>query len=130
MVKPLFRPALPGPLGRHGFEAEPDRFGTALVGADGRVASRTRMPRVTCSGSGSTLIRLARTLVPSQSTRAATKGTGTPGAAKLTMVKARTSPSVATSTVLNPAFPHWAQALRRSKKRAAQLVHSWAVRCG
>ena len=36
------------------------------------VASCTFMPRVTCSGSGSTLIRFARTLVPPQSTRAAT----------------------------------------------------------
>ena len=46
------------------------------------VARRTFMPVVTCSGSGVTLIRLARTLVPSQSTTAATKGTGMPGAAK------------------------------------------------
>ena len=94
------------------------------------VARRTFMPRVTCSGSGSTLIRLARTLVPSQSTTAATKGTGTPGAAKATMVKARTSPAVAMSTVLNSVFPQLAQALRRSKKRAPQSVHSWATRCG
>ena len=36
------------------------------------VARRTFMPMVTCSGSGSTLMRLARTLVPPQSTTAAT----------------------------------------------------------
>ena len=39
------------------------------------VARRTFMPKVTCSGVGSTLIRLARTLVPSQSTIADTNGT-------------------------------------------------------
>ena len=37
---------------------------------------------------------LPRTLVPSQSTSAATNGTGMPGAANDTMVNARTSPSV------------------------------------
>ena len=58
------------------------------------VASRTFMPRVTCSGSGSTLIRLARTLVPSQSTDGGHVGHRDPGAAKATMVKARTSPLV------------------------------------
>src|ERR1019366_1514575 len=36
------------------------------------VANRTFMPSVTCSGSGSTLTRFARTLVPSQSISAAT----------------------------------------------------------
>ncbi len=36
------------------------------------VARRTGIPRLTCSGSGVTLIRLARTLVPPQSTSAAT----------------------------------------------------------
>src|SRR5437660_1024880 len=56
------------------------------------------MPSDTCPGSGSTLMRLPRTLVPSQSTRAATKGTGMPGAAKATMVKALTSPEVAIGT--------------------------------
>ena len=65
------------------------------------VARRTFMPVLTCSGSGVTLTRLARTLVPSQSTTAATKGTGIPGAAKVTMVKVRTSPVVAMSTFLN-----------------------------
>ena len=45
------------------------------------VARRTFMPSVTCSGSGSTLMMLPRTLVPSQSTTADTNGTGMPGAA-------------------------------------------------
>ena len=44
-----------------------------------RSARRTFMPVRTWSGSGSTLMRLARTLVPSQSMTAATKGTGDPG---------------------------------------------------
>ena len=52
----------------------------------------------TCSGSGSTLMTLARTLVPSQSTTPATNGTGMPGAANATIVNACSSPSVATST--------------------------------
>ena len=74
--------------------------------------------------------RFPRTLVPSQSTTAATNGTGMPGAAKDTMVNVRTSPVVATSDNLNSVLPHEAQALRRSKKRAPQDVHSWATRCG
>ena len=56
----------------------------------GTVVRRTFMPSVTCSGSGSMLVRLPRTLVPSQSTIAETNGTGMPGAASDTMVKART----------------------------------------
>ena len=75
-------------------------------------------------------MRLARTLVPSQSTTAATKGTGIPGAANETMVKARTSPLVGTSTFLNSVASQAAQALRRSKKRAPHEVHSLATRCG
>ena len=43
------------------------------------VVRRTFMPVLTCSGSGVTLIRLARTLVPSQSTTAATNGHRDPG---------------------------------------------------
>ena len=46
------------------------------------------------------------------------------------MVKVRTSPVVATSAGLNAVLPQEAQALRRSKKRAPQDVHSWATRCG
>ena len=53
-----------------------------------------------------------------------------PGAAKATMVKVRTSPVVGMSTRLNSVPSHEAQALRRSKKRAPQLVHSLATRCG
>ena len=64
------------------------------------VASRTFMPSWTWSGSGSVLMTLPRTLVPSQSTTPATKGTGTPGAANDTMVKLRSSPSVATVDLL------------------------------
>ena len=45
------------------------------------------------------MTRLARTLVPSQSTSAATNGTGMPGAASDTIVNARTSPLVATDDV-------------------------------
>src|SRR5205807_9776863 len=45
------------------------------------VARRTFMPSDTRSGSGGTFTRLARTLVPSQSTTPATNGTGMPGAA-------------------------------------------------
>ncbi len=97
----------------------------------GKVVRRTFMPRCTCSGSGSTLTTLPRTLVPSQSTTAATKGTGTPGAAKATMVKARTSPSVGTGDLAElGAASSEAQALRRSKNRAPQVVHSLATRCG
>ncbi len=82
------------------------------------------MPSVTCSGSGGTLIRLARTLVPAQSTSDAVKGTGIPGAAKVTIVKARTSPSVARRTVVNSVAAQLAQPLRRSKYRAPHAVHS------
>ena len=88
------------------------------------------MPVRTCSGSGGTLITLARTLVPSQSTTPATNGTGMPGAAYATMVKVRSSPSVGMSTVRNSVCPHDAQALRRSKKRAPHTVHSCATRWG
>ena len=52
------------------------------------------------------LITLPRTLVPSQSTTDATNGTGMPGAASDTMVKALTSPSVGTSTGLNSVPKH------------------------
>ena len=47
-----------------------------------------------------------------------------PGAAIETMVNARTSPSVATSAVVKWMPPQEAQALRRSKNLAPQLVHS------
>ena len=66
-------------------------------------------------GVGSTLMRLARTLVPPQSTMADTNGTGTPGAAKVTIVNDRTSPSVATSAAPNSVPQQFAHALRRSK---------------
>src|SRR6202023_2216126 len=60
-----------------------------------KTASLTFIPSVTCSGSGGVLITLPRTLVPSQSTTPATNGTGTPGAAKATIVKVLSSPSAA-----------------------------------
>src|SRR3546814_18983878 len=82
------------------------------------------MPSVTWSGSGSVLMTLPRTLVPSQSTTPATKGTGTPGAAKATIVKARSSPSVGTLAFSKVVPLQEAQALRRSKKRAPQDAHS------
>ena len=96
----------------------------------GTVVSRTFIPNVTCSGSAGTFTTFPRTLVPSQSTTAATKGTGMPGAANDTMVYARTAPSVATATGANAVPEHEAQALRRSKNRAPHAVHSWATRCG
>ena len=46
------------------------------------------------------------------------------------MVNALSSPSVATAASLNSVAKHEAQALRRSKNRAPQLVHSLATRCG
>ena len=46
------------------------------------------------------------------------------------MVNAFSSPSVATAASLNSVAKHEAQALRRSKNRAPQLVHSLATRCG
>lgn len=67
---------------------------------------------------------LQDTLVPLQSTTAATNGTGMPGAAIDTIVKARTSPTVATSADVKWMPPQEAQALRRSKNLAPQLVHS------
>jgi hypothetical protein len=60
----------------------------------------------------------------------ATNGTGTPGDAKATMVNALSSPSLAIGESLNSVAKHAAQALRRSKNRAPQLVHSLATRCG
>ncbi len=76
------------------------------------------MPSFTCSGSGSVLMTLPRTLVPSQSTMPATKGTGTPGAANATMVNDRRVPSLEISTCLKSVALHEAHALRRSKNRA------------
>jgi hypothetical protein len=73
---------------------------------------------------------LPLTLVPSQSTTPATNGTGTPGAANATIVNARSSPVVGTATGLNSVLSHAAHALRRSKNRAPQLVHSLARRWG
>ena len=73
------------------------------------------MPSVTCSGSGGQLTMLPRTLVPSQSTTAATNGTSTPGAANVTIVNDRTSPVVAISARSNSVPKQPAQALRRSK---------------
>ena len=81
------------------------------------------MPSDTTSGVGSQLMTLPRTEVPPQSTTAATKGTGTPGAAKVTMVNDRTMPSVARSTFSNVVFEQLAHALRRSKNRALHEVH-------
>jgi hypothetical protein len=68
----------------------------------------------------------ARTLVPSQLMTAATNGTGTPGAAKVTIVKERTVPVVLIFVFLKSVAKHAAQAFRRSKKRAPQAVHSFA----
>jgi hypothetical protein len=58
----------------------------------------------------------------------AANGTGTPGAANVTIVNERTTPSVAILTFLKSVAKHEAQALRRSKKRAPHAVHSFAVR--
>jgi hypothetical protein len=60
----------------------------------------------------------------------ATKGTGTPGAAKATMVNDFKIPSVEIATFLKSFLKHFAHALRRSKKRAPHEVHSLATRCG
>lgn len=67
---------------------------------------------------------LPETLVPLQSMTAATKGTGMPGAAIETMVKALTSPSVAISAGANVSPLQLAHAFLRSKYLAPQLVHS------
>lgn len=53
-----------------------------------------------------------------------------PGAAMDTIVNARTSPSIATSNLVNSVADHRAQALRRSKNRAPHAVHFLATRCG
>jgi hypothetical protein len=57
----------------------------------------------------------ARTLVPPQSMTAATKGTSTPGAAKVMIENDRTTPSVGMSTDVKSVAKHEAHALRRSK---------------
>ena len=57
-----------------------------------------------------------------------TYGAGMPGAARCTMVKARSVARFLTRAFLNSVAPQLAQALRRSKNRAPQLVHSWARR--
>ena len=49
-------------------------------------------------------------------------------AANATIVKDLTVPDVATSTFLNSVWKHDAHALRRSKYRAPQFVHSLATR--
>ena len=81
-------------------------------------------------GRAGQLMMLPRTLVPSQSITAATNGTSTPGAANVTIVNERTSPVVAISASVNSVPKQPAQALRRSKYRAPQPMHSWAIRCG
>ena len=53
-----------------------------------------------------------------------------PGAAKDTIVKALTSPLLGTVTFAKSVCPQLAQALRRSKNLALQLVHSLATKCG
>ena len=53
-----------------------------------------------------------------------------PKSANDTIVNARNSPSVATSTSLKSVAPHPAHALRRSKNRAPHAEHSCATRCG
>ena len=88
------------------------------------------MPSVTCSGSGVTLIRLARTLVPSQSTTRGHEGDRDPGRGE---GHDGEGPHLARGRdvdllELGPAAA--AQALRRSKKRAPHAVHSLATRCG
>ena len=61
------------------------------------------------------LMTLPRTLGPPQSSTDDTNGTGTPGAANVTIEKAFTTPSVGTSTWRNSVPEQPAQALRRSK---------------
>jgi hypothetical protein len=94
------------------------------------LAETDDVPSDTWPGSGSTLTRLARTLVPSQSMTAGTNGTGIPGAARETMVNARTSPSVSTGTRAKLVPLHAAQALRRSKNLAPHASHWLASRWG
>ena len=65
-----------------------------------KVVKRNFMPSVTFSGLGSVFTTLPRTLVPPQSMIPATKGTGTPGAAKATMVNDFKIPSVEIATFL------------------------------
>src|SRR5687767_984372 len=96
----------------------------------GNVVRRTFIPSVMFSGVGSTLTMLPRTLVPSQSITADANGTGTPGAANVTIVNARTVPDVATSTLSNDVPKHAAHALRRSKNFAPHDVQRLATGCG
>ena len=89
------------------------------------------IPSCTTSGSGSQLTTLERTVVPSLvSTMADTYGAGIPGAARCTIVNALSLAALSTGTLRNSRRPHLAQALRRSKKRAPQFVHSFATRWG
>ncbi len=67
---------------------------------------------------------------PSSSMTDDTYGTGTLGAARWTMVKDRSVPVVASALGSNSSLPHRAQALRRSKNSAPQLVQAWATRWG
>ena len=68
----------------------------------GTVVSRTFIPSVTCSGSGGVFDEVGAHAACRRSRRPpATNGTGMPGAASETIVNARTSPSVATSTSRN-----------------------------
>jgi len=94
------------------------------------VARRTFIPSKTCSGSGSTLMRLARTWVPPQSTTAATKGVGIPGAANATMVNARTVPSVVIGTVANSVAKHLAHAFRSVEVPGTAIDAFLRDKCG
>ena len=53
-----------------------------------------------------------------------------PGAARCTIVNAFSRAPLRTRAFLNSRLPQWAQALRRSKNRAPQFVHSLAERYG
>src|SRR4051794_32481022 len=67
---------------------------------------------------------------PARSTVADTYGVGTPGAARCTIVKLRTTPCVPNFSWWNARFPQLAQALRRSKYLAPHESHTVAARCG
>ena len=114
-----------------GLEPEPDRLGAVGVGAD-RTTWRAgpSCPTSPARDRASTLIRLARTLVPPQSTTAATYGTGIPGAANDDDGERPHLALGRDGDLREFGAAQAAQALRRSKNRAPQVVHSLATRCG
>jgi hypothetical protein len=113
-----------------GFEGEGDGLGAVVVGTQRVRGERTFMPVWTCSGSGSTLIRLPRTLVPSQSITPPRTAPRRRGGEGHDGERAQHAVRWDRHRLELGVPKHAAHALRRSKNRAPQFVHSLATGAG